>query len=94
LEQRTTNIISHMSRSYHELAKIIHAERQVTVHMSQLIGMIPDRPTFQETGMIIDNAGSVTDSITAYLNGLADLEEAVAENLSYIVDALAEKVEE
>lgn len=94
MEQHLTNIIVHMSRSYHELAKIIRSERHVTVHMAQMIGLIPDHPSFSEPTKLVDHAGSVTDSISAYLTCLADLEDAIAENLTYIVNELSEQAEE
>lgn len=94
MEQRITNIIIHMSRSYHELAKIMKAERHVTVHSAQLVASIPDHPTFHEPASIISSAEEVSDSIAAYLNNLADLEEAIAENLTYMINELREQTEE
>lgn len=94
MEQQLTHIIVHMSRSYQELAKIIRSERHVTVHMAQMIGLIPDTPSFSEPAKIVDNVGNVSESISAYLTTLADLEDAIAENLGYIVNELSEASEE
>lgn len=94
MEQRITGIISKMSRNYHELAKIIRSERHVAVHMAQLIDRIPDHPGFRNPDAIIAHSGDVAESITNYLNNLADLEEAIAENLTLIIAELKEQEEE
>lgn len=94
MEHHLTKIIIHMSRSYHELAKIIHSKRHMTVHMAQMIQLIPDTPSFSEPTKLVDNVGNVSDSISAYLTTLADLEDAIAENLGYIVSELSEASEE
>ena len=94
MEQRISGIIAHMSRSYHELAKIIRAERQVAVHMAQIIDRIPNHPGFQSPLAITALSGDVADSVTAYLNNLADLEEAIAENLTCVISELKDPEEE
>jgi hydroxymethylpyrimidine/phosphomethylpyrimidine kinase len=94
MEQRITNIITHMSRSYHELAKIIQAERHITVHMAQLVAFIPDHPTFNDPKAIVGHVEDMSSSITAYLTNLADLEDAIAENITYILGELQEQTEE
>lgn len=94
MEQRITDIIGKMSRNYHELAKIIRAERQVAVHLAQLIDKIPDHPGFQNPLAITSHSSEVAENITSYLNNLADLEEAIAENLTLIIAELKEQEEE
>jgi len=91
VEQQITDTIRHMAKSHVELAKILQEKRDVTVHASNLIYEISDGSVSEyDFGTIIEGAVEVTDSITAYLGSLADLEEAIAENLSCVMKEMAE----
>jgi hypothetical protein len=95
MEQKVTEIISHMSHSHTQMARVIQAERQVAVRMSQLLHAIPDDlPSFDGTEGVMENASLVNKSVVSYLNAIADLEEAMAENLGYVIKELRDSNEE
>ncbi|MNP62495.1 hypothetical protein D3C76_1577840 [compost metagenome] len=84
-----------MSKSHRELARIIQAEKDIVFQMSQLIAAIPDRhDSVAGTESAAENAAEIAKSITMYLSSLADLEEAIAQNLTYIVPELSPNQEE
>lgn len=89
MDQQITTIISHMAKSHLELAKIIEAKRQSAVHAAKLIAAIPnENPSMEGHEGTTDFALQVTKSVTSYLNSLADLEEAVADNLTQVMKEL------
>ena len=91
MEQHITDTIRHMAKSHVELAKILQEKRDVTVHASNLIYEISDVSISEyDFGTIIESAVEITGSITAYLGSLADLEEAIAANLSCVMKEKAE----
>jgi hypothetical protein len=89
MEQHVTNAIHYMSRSQVEMAKVLEEQRHVAVHMCQVIQKIPNRPSFNTLEGICKNSIAVKENIAAYLNSLADLEEAIAENLGHVMKELA-----
>lgn len=90
MHNRITSIIGHMAKSHVEMAKIIESKRHVIVQMSQIIDYIPDYPSFSGVEIMKKNSIQVVDSINSYLNSLADLEEAVAENLTHVMQEMSE----
>ncbi|WP_019638568.1 hypothetical protein [Paenibacillus fonticola] len=95
MEQKITEMIIHMSHSHGQIARIIDAERQVAVRMAQIIHSIPDAdPDFDGTDGLIENTGRINKSVVAYLNSIADLEEAMAENLELVIKELKVQDEE
>lgn len=85
MDHHITNIIHYMSRSHAEMAKIIEEQRHVAVHMCQVIEDVPDHPPFNTLEGICKNSIAVAESVSAYLSNLADLEEAIAENLTHVM---------
>ncbi|XEC93401.1 nucleoside-diphosphate sugar epimerase [Paenibacillus tarimensis] len=86
MEQKITSIIQHMAKSHQELARIIQAKKDVVVQMSAVIQAIPDmHGSFKDVDTVSENSIQVAKSVTAYLNGLAELEEAMADNLSDVI---------
>ncbi|MDQ0090793.1 methyl-accepting chemotaxis protein [Paenibacillus anaericanus] len=95
MEQKITEIIVHMSHSHGQMARVIDAERQVAVRMSQIVNAIPDStPGFDGSDGIIENAGRINKSVISYLNAIADLQEAMAENLGYVIKEMRSPDEE
>lgn len=95
MEDQITNIIVHMTKSHQEMAKIIEAKRRITVRVSQMIHAMPDRNlSFNDNKEVADHSLKVIKNITSYLNSLADLEDALAENLTHVVAELSENQEE
>jgi len=78
-----------MAKSHRELARILGAKREVAVRAAGLISYIPNEHGGADgPEAAAEQSGAVTKSLTAYLNSLADLEEALAENLSTIIKEL------
>lgn len=95
MEQKITDIITHMGHSHQQLARIIDAERHITVRLSQIVHALPDQePNFEGVEGLISNSSSVTKSLISYLNSIADLEEAMAENLTQVITELKGSEEE
>lgn len=95
MEQKITDIIVHMAHSHQQMARMIDAERQVAVRMAQIVHGIPDAgPAFAGMSGVLENSGRVNKSVISYLNAIADLEEAMAENLGYVMKELKTHDEE
>lgn len=91
----TTEIVVHMAHSHQQLARILDAERQVTMRMAELVHTLPDaHPQLNGLDGLLDNAAQVTKSVIAYLNSLAELEEATAESLTSVLQAARSGVDE
>lgn len=86
MDQHVSSIIDHMANSHQEMAKILEVKRDITVHMTSMITAIPDlQLTFGGLESIATNSMMITETITNYINTIADLEEAIAENLSSVM---------
>ncbi|TYA10885.1 nucleoside-diphosphate sugar epimerase [Paenibacillus faecis] len=86
MEQKISEIIVHMSNSHQQMARIIDAEREVAVRMAQIVHAIPDgESVFEGTPGLLENTGRVNKSVISYLNAIADLQEAMAENLGLVL---------
>jgi methyl-accepting chemotaxis protein len=91
LQSQITEMIYHMANSQEEMADIIEAKRHVVVHLSLLNHQISDvDPNFGEIQSLMKHSLLVTKNITSYLNSLADLEDAMSENLSYVTREMEE----
>lgn len=92
MQDQITSILEHMAKSQHEMARTLEAKRVVITHMAKMVGEIPDHnPSFGEIDELMEHSLSVTKGISNYLNSLADLEDAIADNLSPIVKAMKEQ---
>lgn len=95
MDQTITDILMHMAHSHQQLARVIDAERHITVRMAQIIHALPDQePDFEGVEGMMENTSSLNKSIIAYLNSLADLQEAMAENLTQVMGELKGSEEE
>lgn len=89
VEHKITELILHMSHSHQQMARVIDAERQVAVRMAQIIHDLPDtEPSFEGIDGLMENAGRVNKNVVSYLNAMADLQEAMAENLGLLIKEL------
>ncbi|ADM71634.1 nucleoside-diphosphate sugar epimerase [Paenibacillus sp. SEL3] len=89
------DLLIHISHSQQQMSRLLDAERQVVVRMAQIIHELPDEePRFDGIPGILDSSGQVNKSIVAYLNGIADLQEAMAEMLVRVVKETAYPEEE
>ena len=94
MEQKITDIISHIVNSQLQMAKILESERHIAVHFAQIMNNIPDyQPSFYALDNMVKNTGEITKTICSYLVGLADLEEAIGDNLSAVMKELQIKDE-
>jgi hypothetical protein len=90
-----TEIVVHLSHSHQQMARILDAKRHVAVRMAQLVDLLPDEhPHLNGLEGLVDSSSQVTKSVIAYVNSLADLQEAMADSLSQIVKAVGGSEEE
>ncbi|MNE27390.1 hypothetical protein D3C80_1207980 [compost metagenome] len=95
MEDKITEIIVHLSHSHQQMARVIDAERHVSVRMAQIVHAIPDNePAFDGVPGMLENTGLVNKSVVSYLNAIADLEEAMAENLGLVIKEMRDQSEE
>ncbi|GIP49461.1 hypothetical protein D3C76_44390 [compost metagenome] len=95
MEQKISEIIVHMAHSHQQMARVIDAERQVAVRMAQIVHAIPDaEPAFEGTSGILENSSRINKSVISYLNAIADLQEAMAENLGIVMKQMKGHEEE
>ncbi|MCR8629687.1 MULTISPECIES: nucleoside-diphosphate sugar epimerase [Paenibacillus] len=86
MQRQVTNIIKHMADSQQEMAKILEAKRHIAVRMAQIVHDIPElNPSFDDIDMLTENSMNVSKNIAAYLSSLADLEDALADNLAFVM---------
>ncbi|MBP1156657.1 MULTISPECIES: nucleoside-diphosphate sugar epimerase [unclassified Paenibacillus] len=86
MHQKVTNIIEYMASSHWEMTKILESKRHVAVRMAHLVHEIPhENPTFRDIEDLMEKSLSVTKNIATYLNSLADLSDAIADNLILIM---------
>lgn len=95
MQHIVTEMIEHMSQSHGQLARILEGKRHVAVRMAQLVHALPDQhPGFGGFEELMDNSEAVTKSVVAYLNGIADLQESLAETLAMVMKEMAANDEE
>jgi len=89
MESQAATIIVRMAQSQQQLARILEAHREVAQNMGRLVGAVPDdHDADLPYEAIMENAAMVTKSLSAYLNSLADLEEALANGLQLVMKEL------
>lgn len=88
MDQQVNTIVHYMANSHVEMAKVLEEQRHVAVHMAQVINFIADHPPFNTLEGICKHSIAVTENVAAYLNSIAELEEAIAENLTHVVKEL------
>ncbi|RUS44646.1 nucleoside-diphosphate sugar epimerase [Cohnella sp. AR92] len=95
MQELMTEIVVHLSHSHQQMARILDAKRHVAVRMAQMIQTLPDEhPQLNGLEGLLESSSQVTKSVISYVNGLADLQEAMADSLTQIVKALADTDEE
>ncbi|SEU18772.1 nucleoside-diphosphate sugar epimerase [Paenibacillus sp. NFR01] len=95
MQTKITKILQHMAHTHEQMARILDAERHVAVRMSQIVHDLPDtEPNFDGFPGLVESAGQVNKNIIAYLNAIADLEEAMAEGVGRVIKELDGQEEE
>ena len=86
MERQVTRIIEHMASSHWNMTRIIEANRQIVNHMAQMTTDIPkEDPSFGSIDMLTECTLNVNRIVASYLVGLADLEDAIADNLLMVM---------
>jgi hypothetical protein len=94
MEQKITANISYIVNSQQQMAKILESERHIAVHIAKIVNEIPDyQSSFNTVENIVKNSSEVTITISSYLVGLADLEEALGDSLAAVMKELQIKDE-
>jgi hypothetical protein len=79
VQKRVTSIIFHIAASHRQLSLTLKAKRDTAARLAEFVQGIPDTdPGFLTVEAIIEHAQHLTKSVAAYLNSLADLEDALA----------------
>lgn len=95
VQSKITKVLQHMAHTHEQMARILDAERHVAVRMSQIVHDLPDAdPDFGGFSGLVESSGQVNKNIIAYLNALADLEEAMAEGVGRVIKELNGQEEE
>lgn len=86
MQKQVTHIIEHMAYSHWELAKILEYKRHAAVRMAQLVDEIPhEDPTFGTVEGVTDHSLLIVKNVATYLNSLADLADAIGDNLTLVM---------
>ncbi len=95
MHETLTEIVIQLSKSHQQMARILDAKRHVAVRMAHLVTSLPDEhPQLDGLDGLLDGSANVAKSVIAYLNSLADLEEAVADSMTNVVKAMGESTDE
>ena len=92
MEREVTSIIQHIADSQARLADILAAKRPVVEHAVIMLSGLPAAPG-DDVAEQSAYSGAMMKSLASYLNGFAELEDALAENLSLVIKELAEQEE-
>ena len=86
MQQLLDEMIEHLSISHQQLARVLEAERHVAVRMAQVIHAMPDQhPDFGGMEGLLERSQTVGKNVVSYLNGIADLQESLAEHLAAVL---------
>lgn len=84
MERQVSDIIRHVAKTQAKLADILAAEQPLTDHAVSLIGALTGLPG-ESPEERQERAFAITKNLTAYLNSLADLEFALADQMEVII---------
>lgn len=87
MDSQVTKVIRQLADSQRQLASILESHRHITAHAAYLLGSISGPPA-GDSDQISGQSLAVTKSVVSYLNGLAELEEAVADQLGIVIKEL------
>lgn len=95
MQDKVNDMLTHISDSHHQMARIIDSQRHVAVRMSKIVHDLPDcDPDLGSVNGIMENAGYINKSIICYLNSIADFEETIAEILTLVMKEICHHEEE
>jgi hypothetical protein len=91
MQKKITELMRHMSSSNEHLAKVLEEERHVTVRLSEIVQSLPnEHPSFGGGSGLLENTQAMGQNIIAYLNSIADLQETIAAQLTFVIRELKE----
>ncbi|MFD0712410.1 nucleoside-diphosphate sugar epimerase [Paenibacillus sp. GCM10027626] len=94
MQHSVTELIEHMSSSHEQMARVLEAKRSVAVRMAQMVHILPDQnPDFGGMAGLMSSSQTVTASVVAYLNSIADLQETIATTIHAIMTETGEEEE-
>jgi|GEM_PF-1388629 len=86
MEHKVTAIVSHIAAAHREMSRMLQAKRQTAAQMSAITRDIPDvHPQFEGVEALQEQSLQLTRGVTAYLNSLADLVEAIAQQTEVVM---------
>ncbi|RCW43396.1 nucleoside-diphosphate sugar epimerase [Paenibacillus prosopidis] len=95
MQKTVTEMMEHISHSNRQLARVLEAERHVTVRLSEIVQALPDEnPVFGGLSGLLENSQAVAQNIVAYLNSFADLQETIAAQLTFVIRQMKEVEED
>ncbi|EFM08962.1 conserved hypothetical protein [Paenibacillus curdlanolyticus YK9] len=94
MEDPIDALIEHVSHTNRQLVRVLEAKRHVAVRMAQVVHALPDEdPELGGFMGLLDQANGVTNSVIAYLNSVAELQEMMAEQLYHVIMEMEEEEE-
>lgn len=95
MQDKIDDLLQHISQSHQQMARLLDTERQVVVRMAHIIHQLPDQdPELDGISGLMDGSSEVNKSVIAYLNGLADFQDALAEMLTKVMKEMNGQDEE
>ncbi|MNG33406.1 hypothetical protein D3C84_1196500 [compost metagenome] len=78
--------MSQIAASHSQMGRILETHRHVSTQMATIAGELPDsHPQFEGLANLQKRALQLTKNVTAYLNSLAELEEAMAKQTELVM---------
>lgn len=95
MEKQISELLAHMARAHEELAAILQASKDITLHTAQdLVGTLPQHGIASGKDACLESALALAGSVVAYLNSIGDLQDALADNLEPVMEQLHGESEE
>ncbi len=95
MEHKISEMLEHMSHSTHHLARVLEAERHVTVRLSEIVQALPDvEPNIGDASDMIEHTQGIAQNLIGYLNSFADFQETLAAQLAIVIRGLKEAEDE
>ncbi|MDF2814889.1 MAG: hypothetical protein K0Q81_1089 [Paenibacillus sp.] len=95
MEHQVTSIIGHIARSHYEMARVLESKRESITNISHIITAMPNENLGLGGAKVVgEGALDIAKSVTAYLQSIADLEDAIAYHLETVIKELADHDEE
>jgi len=89
MQQLIDEVVEHLSMSHQQMARILEADRHIAVRMAQIVQAVPDQhPDLGGFDGLLEGAQAIGKNLVAYLNGLAEMQETLADHLTVIVKEL------